>query len=130
MEVDRSAESIRAQADRVLGSVHFSRSQSLARLLRFVIDLKLDGKEQELKEYRLGVDVFGRGADFDPRIDPIVRMQAAKLRSRLAEYYAAEGREDPIVITIPKGGYIPTFDETRPSLRPPTTISRSRCFRL
>src|SRR5262245_50430426 len=96
MEGERSAESIRAQTDRVLGSSHFSRSGSLGRLLRFVVDQTLAGKDQELKEYRLGVDVFERGPDFDPRIDPIVRMQAAKLRSRLAEYYATDGRDDRI----------------------------------
>lgn len=109
MEVDRSPDSIRAQTDRVLGSTHFSRSGSLSRLLRFVVNQALEGKDQELKEYRLGVDVFERGPDFDPRIDPIVRMQAAKLRARLAEYYSSDGRADPIVISMPKGGYAPVF---------------------
>ena len=100
---------MQGQVARILASPHFARSATLNRLLRFVVDLALDGKEQELKEYRLGVDVFDRGADFDPRIDPIVRMQAAKLRARLAEYYAAEGRDDALVIAIPKGGYVPSF---------------------
>jgi len=81
--------------------------------------LALNGKENELKEYRLGVDVFGRGADFDPRVDPIARIQAAKLRARLAEYYASEGKDDVIVISIPKGGYIPTFTSVAVSTAPP-----------
>jgi TolB-like protein len=104
-----SAQSVLAQTERILSSPQFSRSETLSRLLRFIVELTLDGKTNELKEYRLGVDVLGRGKNFDPRIDPIVRMQAAKLRSRLAEYYDNEGRADPIVISIPKGGYVPTF---------------------
>lgn len=104
-----SEEAVRAQIDRILASPHFSRSQALGRLLRFVVEQTLDGKELELKEYRLGVDVFERGADFDPRIDPIVRMQAAKLRARLAEYYNEEGRSDSLVISILKGGYVASF---------------------
>ena len=71
--------------------------------------MSLEGKGDELKAYRIGVDVFDRGADFDPRVDPIVRMQAAKLRARLAEYYADEGRDDRLIISIPKGGYAPAF---------------------
>ncbi len=104
-----SAEAVRAQIDRILASPHFLRSQALSRFLRFVVEQTLEGKELELKEYRLGVDVFERGADFDPRIDPIVRMQAAKLRARLAEYYNEEGRGDSLVISIVKGGYVPSF---------------------
>lgn len=104
-----SGDAVLAQTSRVLGSPHFSRSQTLSRFLRFAVDVTLDGKEQELKEYRLGVDVFGRGEAFDPRVDPIVRIQAAKLRARLAEYYSDEGRNDCIVISIPKGGYVPCF---------------------
>src|SRR4030095_1424816 len=60
---------------------------------------------ESLKEYRIGVEVFDRGRDFDPRVDPIVRVQATKLRSKLVEYYAGDGANDPIVISIPKGGY-------------------------
>lgn len=86
------------------------RSQALSRLLRFIVEQTLKGKADELKEYRLGVEVLGRGEDFDPRIDPIVRLQAAKLRSRLAEYYDNEGRSERLVISIPKGGYSAIFE--------------------
>jgi adenylate cyclase len=116
---------VRAQLDRILASGHFSRSPALSRLLQFIVGLTLEGKEQELKEYRLGVDVFDRGADFDPRVDPIVRMQAAKLRARLAEYYAADGRYDPVVISIPKGGYIPGFRQAAPALASPAIEVKS-----
>ncbi len=104
-----SDSSVLGQLERILASSHFVRSQLLARLLRFIVETTLDGKEQELKEYRLGVDVFDRGPDFDPRVDPTVRMHAAKLRARLAQYYAEEGRRDPLVISIPKGGYAAAF---------------------
>lgn len=104
------AEEVLAQLRRILSSSHFSRSQALGKFLQFVVDLTLNAKQDELKEYRLGLDVFDRGADFDPRIDPIVRMQAAKVRSRLAEYYGSEGKSDPLVISIPKGGYVATFE--------------------
>src|SRR5678815_1421919 len=106
---EHPSDSIRVQARRIQASPHFSRSRTLCRLLDFVVETTLHGKEHELKEYRLGAEVLGRGENFDPRTDPIVRLQAAKLRSRLAEYYAAEGRSDPIVISIPKGAYVPIF---------------------
>jgi len=103
------AKTISAQTELVLSSSHFSRSVLLTRFLRFVVQLSLEGKSHELKEYRLGVEVFERGDSFDPRIDPIVRVQAAKLRAKLAEYYASEGRNDACVISIPRGGYTPVF---------------------
>jgi TolB-like protein/tetratricopeptide (TPR) repeat protein len=114
-----NSEAVLTQTSRILASLHFSRSEALSRLLKFVVRLTLDGKADELKEYRLGVDVFGRGQDFDPRIDPIVRMQAAKLRARLAEYYGNEGKSDRIKIAIPKGGYTPVFSlESEPAAGP------------
>ncbi len=108
---------IEAQTELVLSSSHFSRSVILTRFLRFVVRLSLEGKARELKEYRLGVEVFERGDSFDPRVDPVVRVQAAKLRAKLAEYYAAEGRKDACVISIPRGGYAPVFTRTE---QPPT----------
>ena len=107
-----SANRIVAHTERVLSSSFFSRSSALTGFLRFIIELTLEGKAHEIKEYRLGVEVFGRGGDFDPRIDPVVRVHAAKLRARLAEYYASEGQNERLVITIPRGGYIPVFTET------------------
>jgi len=107
---DKTATVALSQTERILSSPHFARSQALSRLLRFIVEQTLKGKADELKEYRLGVEVLGRGEDFDPRIDPIVRLQAAKLRSRLAEYYDNEGRSERLVISIPKGGYSAIFE--------------------
>ena len=123
---DHLGDSVLSQTDRILGSPYFARSATLSRFLRFVVEITLQGKADELKEYRLGVDVFGRGADFDPRIDPIVRMQAAKVRAKLAEYYASEGREDEMLISIPKGGYIPSFTQREVASRATTVAVESQ----
>jgi len=104
---------VRAQLARIQGSGIFASSQRLSRFLQFVVERAADGKTGELKEYAIGVGVFDRASDFDPRIDPIVRVQAAKLRSKLLEYYSSDGRDDKIVITIPKGGYTPAFSCTQ-----------------
>ena len=104
-ELPCPAESVRAQLARILSSQPFSNAPSLSRFLRYVVEHTLDGNTEELKEYSLGVEVFGRGEAFDPRTDTIVRVQARRLRSKLKDYYDAEGKTDPIVIELPKGHY-------------------------
>ena len=104
-------ESIRDQLARILRSQPFSNAPSLSGFLRYVVEHTLDGNTEELKEYSLGVEVFGRGEAFDPRTDTIVRVQARRLRSKLKDYYDAEGKTDPIVIKLPKGHYGVTFGE-------------------
>lgn len=115
---------IRQELDEVLQSSVFAQSESLKRFLRYVVEAKLEGRGGELKELTLGTEVFGRGDQYDPRIDPIVRVQATRLRSKLREYYAGAGPR-PIVIEIPKGAYVPEFlspkDELRESPPPPET---------
>ncbi len=105
---------IRAEADRVLAAGSFQRSERLSRFLRFVVDGALEGKHEQLKEYVLGVEVYQKGADFDPRIDSTVRVEAARLRAKLREYYETEGRSDPVRIDLPKGGYAPLFRRAEP----------------
>ena len=78
----------------------------------------IDGEADGLKEYAIGAEVFDRGGDFDPRIDPIVRVQAAKLRSKLLEYYASDGLSDPVMISIPKGSYAAVFNVGAPAAEP------------
>lgn len=107
MDRDRVA----AQLERLLRSAPFATTQRLSRFLKLVVEEAAAGRADSLKEYRIGVEVFDRGKEFDPRLDPIVRVQAAKLRSKLAEYYAGEGADDPIVVTIPKGTYAPDISE-------------------
>src|SRR5215472_2184572 len=102
-------ESVRKELERVLASPGFVRNERLSRFLRFVVECQLEGREGELKEAVLGVEVFGRQPGFDPKQDSTVRTEAARLRARLAEYYAQEGSADPIIIDLPKGGYSPAF---------------------
>jgi TolB-like protein len=109
---DRSAppDEVRAQIERILCSQTLSGSDQLKRLLRLVVERTLNGQPELLKEYSLGLDVFQRPPDYDPKVDPIVRVQAGRLRSKLIEYYASEGAHDSLVIRIPKGAYVPVFD--------------------
>ena len=100
-------QAIGACLDRITGSEHFSRSLRLSRFLRFTMESLLDGRADELKERTIGVEVYGRPLEYDPRTDPIVRSEAHRLRTRLAAYYAREGSADPIVIDLPKGSYVP-----------------------
>ncbi len=81
----------------------------MCRFLRFVVEHALREDRTPLKEYVIGVSVFDRGEDFDPRQDPIVRVEARRLRTKLKDYYDTEGREDPLVIDFPDRGYAPTF---------------------
>jgi len=81
----------------------------MARFLRFVVERYLEGRNDEIKESVLAVEVFGRSPNHDPRQDSIVRTEASRLRTRLIEYYASEGKDDPVVIELPKGGYVPVL---------------------
>jgi len=100
-------EEVLAALGAILATGEFSRSESLSRLLEHVVTSALAGHEDELKEYNLGVQVFRRGRDFDPRLDNIVRVQARKLRSRLAEYYATP--RSGVRIEMTPGSYVPVF---------------------
>jgi predicted ATPase len=107
-------ERARAHARRVLDSDAFAKAHSLRRLLAFVVDETLAGRADALKEYTLGVEVFGRGQDFDPRADTIVRVQARRLRAKLHEFYAADGHADGLAIEVPTGSYLPRFRDMTP----------------
>jgi len=91
----------------ILATREFSRSESLSRLLEYVVVCALEGREEALKEYNLGVDVFRRGENFDPRLDNIVRVQARKLRLRLADYYSTP--RPGVRIEMAPGSYVPVF---------------------
>jgi TolB-like protein/Flp pilus assembly protein TadD len=111
--------------DRVLASSRFARNERMSRFLRVLVERTLDGKAGELKESVIGVEVFGRLPEYDPKTDSIVRTEAARLRTRLIEYYAGEGAADPIAITVPKGAYVPAF-ERRADRPGPTAASDLR----
>jgi serine/threonine-protein kinase len=109
-----TSEGIREQLDRILQSPRFATAEKRGLLLRFLVESFLEGRSEGLKEYEVGRAVFGRPASYDPRLDPIVRVQVSNLRSKLREYYASDGKDDPVLIEFPKG-YIPRF-ELRPVL--------------
>jgi len=102
-------ESVRATLDKILSSPGFANAERLTRFLRYTVEETLNGQTDKLKESLLGIDVFGRKPTYDPRVDAVVRTEAVKLRARLRDYYESEGREDEIIIDLPKGGYIPAF---------------------
>ena len=103
------AELVTEELERILKSPPLDNSPSLCRFLRYVVEETLAGRSGSLKEYSLGVVVFERGEEFDPRLDPIVRVQARNLRVRLAQYYGAAGANDPVLIDLPKRTYVPVF---------------------
>jgi TolB-like protein/Flp pilus assembly protein TadD len=104
-----SADQVRAQVDRIIASRLFVRSERLCRFLRFCVERTLDEKGDRLKEQLVGVEVFDRKGDYDPRTDPIVRVEARRLRSKLKAYYTSSGKPDGVLIELPKGAYVPSF---------------------
>ncbi len=100
---------VRQQLDRILNSKTFQQVQRLKRFVSFVVLETKDGRGDQLKEFVVGVQVFDKESSFDPRNDPIVRVQARRLRTRLATYYLEEGQNDEILIELPKGGYAAVF---------------------
>jgi hypothetical protein len=81
----------------------------LTSFLNFVVGATLAGRGDRLKGYTIGVEALGRAASFDPQTDPIVRVGATRLRAALARYYAGEGIDDPVIIDMPPGHYVPRF---------------------
>ena len=113
-----SPDQVRVQVDKILTSSLFVRSERLCRFLRFCVELTLDEKSDQLKEQLVGVEVFDRKGDYDPRTDPIVRVEARRLRSKLKAYYTTSGKPDCLLIELPKGAYVPSFRMRNPSARP------------
>jgi hypothetical protein len=104
-----SAADIREAVQRICHSRAMSDCHRLTRLLDFVVTSTLQGEASHLKETIIGVSVFARSPDYDPKVDTIVRSQAWRLRAKLRKYYASEGANDRIVIEIPIGAYVPVF---------------------
>ncbi len=125
------AESIRHELEKILASEAFVNSGRLSRFLRFTVEEALQGRGDQLKESFLGVEVFDREPSYDPRTDPIVRVEAGRLRNKLASYYEGEGRADPVLIEFKKGGYVPAFQcRSAEAPRPAPGRIRSRARAL
>jgi len=97
------------QLNRILASKAFRQADRLKRFLTFIVGETIAGRGERLKEFVVGVEVFGKPESFDPRNDPIVRVQARRLRAQLARYYRDEGPDGELLIELPKGGYAPVF---------------------
>jgi adenylate cyclase len=106
-------ESIRDQLERILQSVEFRASDKQRAFLSFVVDETLEDRSSQLKGYTIAVSVYGRPEGFDAQVDPIVRVEAGRLRRALDHYYLTAGKNDPVRIKIPKGHYVPTFHTAR-----------------
>jgi serine/threonine-protein kinase len=113
------AREVRAQVDRIAASAPFAESERLRRFLVFTTEASLSGDAASLKEYVLGREVFERDGDYDPRLDPIVRVEARRLRAKLSQYYNGPGRKERLRIEYPKGGYAPLF------VNAPKSVARS-----
>jgi hypothetical protein len=100
---------VRRVLERIGKSAQFRRADRLVQLFSFLVETTLSADARYLKETTIGVSVFGRTPDYDPKTDTIVRSQAFRLRAKLTAYYALEGAEDPFVISIPKGQYKVVF---------------------
>lgn len=103
------AELIIAELDRVTASNAFRLADRQRSFLRYVVTETIQRRAERLKEYVIGIEVFGRPTSFDPRLDSIVRTEAHKLRGKLAKYFETEGRADPVKIELPRGKYVPDF---------------------
>ena len=104
-----SAEAVRRELERILASRGFARNERLSRFLRTVVERHLEGRDGDIKESVIGIEIFGRQPGFNPKQDSTVRTEAGRLRARLTEYYAGDGAANPVIIELPKGGYIPAF---------------------
>src|ERR1043166_8978691 len=98
---------IRAALQRMIVSDVFSRSPQLGAFLRFVVEAVLHGKADRIKAYTIGVAVLRRDTKFDPQLDPIVRVEATRLRRAIERYYTGPGASDAVMIALPRGGYVP-----------------------
>src|SRR5688572_5454041 len=110
MEISNiSDELVRKELSMILEFEEIKNSQVLARFIEFVVEKKLSGSENEIKEYTIAVNGLGKPRDYNPQLDASVRIHAGRLRRILTQYYSDKGKNDAVLIDIPKGSYIPIF---------------------
>jgi hypothetical protein len=118
----KEREALQRAVEEVIASPVLRTSTSLCKLLRYLAQQSIDQPETPHKEYQIATEVFGRAADFDPRLDSVVRVQSGRLRSKLAEYYAGPGSKDDLIIILPKGSYALSMQHRNP---PATTSAEA-----
>jgi len=116
--------SVREELDRILKSTAFAQSRRRQRFLEYIVNETLAGRGERIKGYTIAREVFDRPEDFDSNVDPIVRMEAARLRDRLREYYEGDGCNDPLRIDLPKGSYTPQIEFRQNVATPPKSPDR------
>jgi hypothetical protein len=113
------------QIDRLTSSHPLHGSESLCKLLRYLAKHAIEHPGAPIKEFQIATEVFGRSADFDPQLDSMVRVQAGRLRAKLAEYYNSDGLEDTVVVELPKGTYLLSFHHRNSSAPKPAPSNRN-----
>ena len=129
-----NTDEIRAALEHMAASEAFRGSPQLVAFLRYVVEETLRGASDRIKGYTIAVEALGRAENFDPQVDPIVRVEAMRLRRALARYYANGGRNDPVLIDLPLGSYVPAFRRAEPpvaalapvTIAPPPVAAKSR----
>jgi hypothetical protein len=106
-------DAITSQLEFILNSPGFDANPRQKAILTYIVNQSLAGKAREITDATLAAEVFGRSSDYDPKIDPIVRIQTDVLRRALARYYKTAGKSDPIRIDIPRGTYVPVFHKKK-----------------
>lgn len=120
-----AAAAIRAALQRVLAADPFRGAPQLQAFLSFIVESAIVGRGSELKGYTIAVEALGRAPDFDPQSDPIVRVEAGRLRKALAQYYAGEGARDPVRLSMPVGAYVPVFAFSEDALDEPEPLAET-----
>jgi hypothetical protein len=121
-------EAVREELDRLLASHYFNQSRRFPTFLRFVVEHTLAGDVEQIKERTLGIEIFGRDANYDTASDPIVRVTAAEIRKRVAQYYQDPAHRDELRISLPSGSYVPHFHW--PSTEPPHPVHEHELLTL
>jgi TolB-like protein len=121
-----TADEICRQVDRILTSVEFQAPKRGRNFLEFVVKETLAGRSDFLKAFTIANVVFGREASFDPQNDPVVRIEAGRIRKALERYYLVAGQADDVIITVPKGGYVPHFEYAQCSSIPAVPMAGSQ----
>ena len=120
-----SSDQIQVQVLRIIQSPIFIKSKRLRSFLQFIVNQVLDNKQHLIKQTTIASHVFNLGNNFDSQTNPLIRIQASRLRKALAEYYVKLGANDEIIITIPKGGYVPEFQSRQDILQQELTLAHN-----
>jgi len=110
---------ILAQLDRIRSSSEFDVPDRARQFLAYVVGEAVAGRANRIKAYSIAIEIYGRSGSFDPQMDPVVRIQAGLIRRGLEHYYLVSGQDDPIVVTMPKGAYVPVFSRRNELIPPP-----------